>query len=91
MTFKVFVTKYAITNGILELDVTRASDKAAAEKGFVFYQPPNGLFQMFKLGKDAWLTKDEAKAAAEQVCIKKIKSLKKQLLKIERLLFKEYA
>ncbi len=79
---KVFVTKYALTDGILEKEVEiniNISDRMVTEvKG----NYRNSFHKPF------WhLTKDEAIIHAEQLRTRKIISLKKKIIQLEKLTF----
>lgn len=75
---KVYVSKYALTNGVRILKVFNSY--ALAVPQFV-----DGL----RLGREVHTTWTEALAAAEQMRTKKIASLRKQIAKLEKLEFKE--
>lgn len=78
-----YLTKYALTKGIIEVKEeeevgTRFDGKTVKLKGY---------FDFFYLGKDLFNSHDEAKKVAEQMCVKKIESVKKQLKKLEKMTF----
>lgn len=84
---KVYVTKYALTKGILEID-------AIVGQSFydqnIFYARVCDRYlgtESFRVGLEAFLTKEEALKDAEKRRIKKIDSLKKQIKKLENLKF----
>ena len=78
---KVFVTKYALTIGIEELDVEITSvPTMVATKGPF---PRN----FHDEGRDWHHTKEEAKTRAEEMRKKKIESLKKSIIKLEAMRF----
>lgn len=80
---KVFITKYALTKGILEevLDLKEDGKSCWGKpKGWAF----NDVFY----GDDFHLTIEEAKKDSETRRLKKIESLKKQMKKLEKLSFK---
>jgi hypothetical protein len=82
MLQKVFITKYALTTGIFEcvMDV-RTETKSC-------YGRPDGYyFNVMFCGNDFHLTKEEALLDCEKRRLKKIKSLKKQIEKLEKLSF----
>lgn len=74
-----YVTKYALTGGIEKRDDLREGDD-----GYVHGKPG---FEVFKLGRDCFRSRDEAVAAAEKVRLKKIASLEKQIAKLRNMTF----
>lgn len=86
METKVYVTKYALTKGIQErvmnvvkLDFDDNIYYARALESFDWTS--------FRIGTEAFLTKEEAIKKAEKMRIRKIKSLKKQIEKLDKLKF----
>jgi hypothetical protein len=84
MAQKVFITKYALTTGIqeLEMDVT-INDENFSKKCY-------GKFDGILIGyfnDDFHLTKEEALKDAEKRRQKKIELLKRQIAKLEKLSF----
>ena len=81
---KVFVTKYALTGGIKECEVKEKERESA----YVYVKWPGGLNgeNMFS-SKECHDTLEEAKAYADEMRLKKIFSLKKQIEKLEALKF----
>ena len=79
---KIWVTKYALTTGIFsemaELDDEMASTPHNYETG----EYANSFF-----GNDWHKTEEAAKARAEEMRLKKIASLKKQIQKLEKMTF----
>lgn len=76
---KIWITKYALTLGVQEADGEQVMSK---------YIEVPGNYGLFKLGRDVHLSKTEAIAAAEAMRTKKLASLKQQIEKLERLVFK---
>lgn len=76
----VWISKYALSNGITE-------HKAEVRDGAAYPGAPFASFVSFTLGKDAHETRDAAVAAAEVARKKKVAALKKQLAKIESMKF----
>lgn len=77
---KVFITKYALSNGITENDAETTQTNGMIMVKF------NNYNQYFH--KPDWhLTIDEAKAQAEKMRVAKIKSLNKSIAKLESLTF----
>lgn len=79
-TFKVYVTKYALTEGVKEIEVSDCFNvnptMVAAKIGYGFYH------------KGEWFrTREEALIDAERRRLRKIKSLRTQLGKLEQLRF----
>ena len=80
MKQKVWISKYALTDGVKEYE-------AEINEGSAYPGHPFMSFIGFKMGVDAHETKESAIAAAEKMRIKKIASVKKQLAKLEALRF----
>ncbi len=78
----VFITKYALTSGIDEvvMDVKETPFRKHC------YGKWNGFNKSF-FNNDFHLTKEEALADAEKKRIKKIESLKKQIIHLEEMSF----
>lgn len=74
-----FLSKYALSRGIIEVKVHAPADGRAFIEGMAWWS--------FKIGRDVHATKEEAVAAAEQAKKKKIESLQKQIKKIEAMQF----
>ncbi|HCR0925054.1 TPA: hypothetical protein OMT71_001251 [Klebsiella aerogenes] len=75
---KVFVTKYALTEGPFTVDA-KITGKSA------FWQ--NNGYQQSAYGNDFWLTEEEALADCERRRLAKIKSIDKQRKKLEEMKF----
>ena len=82
---KVFITRYALTSGIKEVETEIHKS--------TFKDYPNcvrdSTFSFYYIGKDAFLDKSEALNKAEDMRKKKIASLRKQIEKLEKLSFNE--
>lgn len=79
---KVYITKYALTKGILEKEA-RVSDFGCGRlRAFC-----NGDYSSYGIGSEAFYTLEEALNNAEERRNKKIESLKKQINKLENLKF----
>ena len=77
---EVWITKYALTQGIFKLHVTDIGD------GMV--RSADNAFEMYhEEGRDWHRTKESAIARAEEMRLKKITSLEKQIDKIKKLDF----
>lgn len=77
---KVYITKYALTRGILELDakdISKSSCTIINKNGWRTYYD----------GKEWHQTMEDAKLDANSRRIRKIASLKKQLAKLEEMKF----
>lgn len=78
---KVFITKYALSSGIKEIEAEIIkSDYHNVE--YVYYD-----YQSFSIGSNAFLNKADALKKAEEMRKKKIASLKKQISKLEKMTF----
>ena len=90
-TRKVWVTKYALTQGIFETDVSlSAYETDWAKKGqYVFDQKlnPGASGSIYQLGKDAFFAKEVAQAAAHKMRTRKLVSLHRQISKLEKMRF----
>jgi hypothetical protein len=79
---KIFITKYALTSGIMEAEMEIMDD------GKYCYGKPEGYaFATGFHGNDFHLTREEAIKDCHKRKDKKIESLKKQITKIEKLTF----
>lgn len=79
---KVWITKYALTKGIIEADAEKAlSDTVVIPRGRCILQS-----NWFCIG-DWHTSKKQAIAKAEEMRQKKIASLKKQIEKLEKMKF----
>lgn len=76
---KIWITKYALTQGILEKDVIFYEDGTVREA--------EGKFPIFYHRDEYHKTKESAIAKAEEMRKKKIASLKKQIEKMEKMKF----
>ena len=80
---KVFITKYALTSGIKEME----TEIYKSEFNNQDYYVRDGSFSFHYIGKDAFTEKSEALKKAEDMRKKKIASLRKQIDKLEKLSF----
>lgn len=78
---KVYITKYALTQGIYEMKVEGKSDDGKSVYGKAWNEAFYGE------GKEWCRTKEEAIRRAEEIREKKIDSLKKQIEKLKTLKF----
>ena len=81
---KVFITKYALTKGIIEKEVEIRSYGDGSKYAYV-----KGEFNGYKMTKDAFYNHENAIRKSEEMRQKKIASLKKQIAKLEKLSFKK--
>ena len=79
---KVFITKYALTKGILEKEAERCDYGYEYEIAYVI-----GEFSSYSVGKEAFRTREQAMERAEKMRLKKIASLKKQIEALEKMKF----
>ncbi len=77
----IYVTKYALTAGILAVEA-----EIDNVKNMAWYRPDGG-FRVYLHGNDFQFGADEAVARAEEMRIKKLQSLDKQAKKISALKF----
>ena len=79
---KVFITKYALTKGVMEVDNVELSSSSS---NMIHYKV-SGYSMHFH--KPYWYeNKEEALKHAEKLKQRKIDSLKKQILKLEKTVF----
>lgn len=79
---KVFITKYALTKGILEKEAEICDHGNGHIRAYV-----KGEFSSYSLGKEAFRTREQAMERAEKMRLKKIASLKKQIEALEKMKF----
>lgn len=79
---KVFITKYALTKGILEKEAEICDYGNGHIRAYV-----KGDFSSYSLGKVCFKTKEQAIEKAEKMRLKKIASLKKQIEALEKMKF----
>jgi len=82
---KVYITKYALTQGILEREgvINEENKHVRVESDRSTW----GSFDLYYLGVNAFTSKEEAIAKAEQLRLKEIENLKKRIKKLETLSF----
>lgn len=81
---KVWITKYALTKGIYEVAVINSQD----DENSVGVYCPNLPYSHQRLYKPDWHeTHEEAVARADEMRLKKIESLQKQINNLENLKF----
>lgn len=79
---KVFITKYALTKGIIEKEADIHSFRDGSKFAYV-----RGEFIGYKMIVDAFYNYESAIQRAEEVRKKRIASLKRQIEKLEKLSF----
>lgn len=81
---KVFVTKYALTIGIEEVEL---NEPPATEDDYVYSGGHGVGSEQYRMGRTAFIARDDAVKAAETMRLNKIASLKKSIAKLQRLSF----
>lgn len=81
MEKKIFVFKYALTKGIIEIDAKTEQDT------YEEYAMVRDWIGLIQLNRDYVHTKEEALKKAEDMRLRKIESLKKQIVKLEKMKF----
>lgn len=77
---KVFITKYALTKGVLEEEVIDCGDGSVRNQFYVYFHGE---------GKEWHKSKESAEKKAEEMRQNKIASLKKQIEKLEKIRFEK--
>ena len=86
---KVWITKYALTQGIEEIDLNQVKEFEMTDAGYLCFRR-NGKYSYtteIYSQKEWHRTKESAMQKAEEMRQKKIASLKKQIDKLERIRF----
>jgi len=84
---KVWISKYALTQGIFEKDAEDCENSRGELKGMIKYHE-NGFTVHFHGEGNEWhRTKEEAIKKAEEMRLKKIESHKKAIIKLEKMKF----
>ena len=85
---KVFITKYALTRGIIEkkteIKIYKSPIEEPIECAYVEEWPG---YPSYMIGKEAFYTLEEALKEAEEMRKKKIASLRKQIEKLGKIKF----
>lgn len=79
---KIYVTKYALSSGIFSAEAQVSTDGKRAS-----YKQEGGYFDECAHGQDFHLTEELALKRAEEMRIKKLKSLDKQIKKVSAIKF----
>lgn len=82
MEQNIYITKYALSEGILEKEARIRDYGNGHLRAFV-----NGHYSSYGIGSEAFFTKEDALKNAEKRRLKKIESLKKQIEKLKVLRF----
>lgn len=85
---KVWITKYALTKGIEEINSNNVTIMDVEDNGDLYIVRTKGSLPEVYNKKDYVLNKESAIAKAEELRQKKIASLKKQIEKLEGMKFK---
>ena len=80
---KIWISKYALSRGITEHEC----DPPEGESYYIYPGKPFASFVGFELGKDAHTNQKWASEAAETARIKRIAALRKQLVRLEKMVF----
>ena len=86
---KVWITKYALTQGIEEIDSNQVKEFEMTDTGYLCFRR-NGKYSFaieIYSQKEWYRTKESAIKKAEEMCQKKIASLKKQIEELEGMRF----
>ena len=78
---KVWITKYALTKGLYEMEVVKTSEDGDSVYGKAWYDAFHGE------GKDWCRTREEAVQLAEEMRSRKINNLKKKISELEKKIF----
>lgn len=84
---KVFITRYALTRGIIEKETEITVYKSPIEEPIECACVEE--WPGYTIGKEAFYTLEEAVKKAEEMRNKKIASLRKQIEKLEKMEFEE--
>lgn len=79
---KIYVTKYALSSGIFSVKALVNADGTMAS-----YKPEGAYFSAYVHGQDFHLTEELALQRAEEMRIKKLQSLDKQIKKLSTIKF----
>lgn len=80
---RVFTTKYAFTHGIEVVEIDETYGSPSYEDGSYVYGV-GAYHPQYRMGRDAFLSEDVAKARAEAMRLTKISALKKQIARLEK-------
>lgn len=80
---KVYITKYALSTGIEKVD-TELYKSAISNRYYI-----REGYNCYCIGREAFTIESQAIEKAEEMRVKKIASLKKQIEKLEKLNFKK--
>ena len=77
----IYLTRYALTKGIIK----HTSGKVVTYKRMLHFAPDVRYPSLSKLGTEAWETEEEAVQDVRSRALKKIKSLQRQILKLQKI------
>lgn len=83
MVESMFITKYALTKGIIEVSKDKARQSTYDQKFFHV----DGYYNGFTLGTNIFYSREEAVKVAEQMRDKRIKGVQKQLNELQKMTF----
>lgn len=83
---KIYVTKYALTGGLKEIEAKIIPCDREGGKTIEYAREPGG-YNSYVLGEEAFHSFEEAKREAEEIRRRKIESLKKQIARLEKIKF----
>lgn len=78
----IYVTRWALTKGIQQVEAAVDDDGTYAS-----YKPEGWFYSVYLHGRDFHLTKEAAKARAEEMRLRKIQTTEKALAKLKALGF----
>ena len=81
---KLWCSKYALSRGIEEVIATSKSKKYRDGEEYITIEK---TIDLFYVGKDAHILREDAVSKAETARIKKIASLRKKIAKLEKMVF----
>ncbi len=84
---KIYLTKYVLSYGIMEAECSESKYTPGAVSITHIYHPKWGHVQLTALKNEWAMTKEEARQQAYSLLEKRMKSLDKQIKKLERLVF----
>ena len=86
---KVWITKYALTQGVEEIDSNQVKEFEMTDTGYLCFRRNEKYSFVTEIysQKEWYRTKESAIKKAEEMRQKKIESLKKQIEKLERMRF----
>ncbi len=86
----IYVTKYALTEGIREMQATLYNGSLIGDPAYDYYSvkfSKEACSTLLRPGVEAFTSREEAITRAKQMQADKLKSLEKQMAKIQKLKF----